>query len=133
MVEPTLWVGGEHVFAFNLGELEALQNATGSGPGEVFGRLYASLENPITGPWLVGDVIDTLRIGLIGGGMDASEARAKVKAAFDRHGVSELIGIAAEVLLTALQPHEGQDAGKPRGEAPPKNGTSGKSTKPDQP
>jgi len=129
------WVGGEHLFALRVGELEALQLATDSGPGEVLSRLYTSmtLDAPHLGPWRIGDIIDSLRLGLIGGGTEALEARNLVMKTLDRHGPVALLGVAAEVLVHSIAPRpkdgEGEDApGKPEGEtATSESGTSPKS------
>ena len=56
------WGDGEHRFALPLAQLEELQEKCDAGPLVVFGRLTA-------GTWLTGDVYQTLRLGLIGGGM----------------------------------------------------------------
>lgn len=99
-----VWPGGEHTFALGLGELEALQQLTGEGPGASLNRLYSSLAqtSEMLGPWKIQDVYDTLRLGLIGGKMDGTEARKTVKTAVDRFGIASLIPAATDVLLDAL-------------------------------
>lgn len=64
-----VWEGGEHPFKLNIGELRALQTATGVGPLFLLGRMTGA-------QWMVDDVIDTVRLGLIGGGMKETEAKA---------------------------------------------------------
>lgn len=121
-----VWPGGEHSFALRIGELEALQQATNSGPGEVLGRLYGCMppNNPLLGPWRLSDVLDTVRLGLVGGGMDGIEARKLVRLQVERDGPTSLITTAATVLLKALEmPDDAPE--KPEGvETPPPNGTS---------
>jgi hypothetical protein len=63
-----VWDGGEHPFKLNIGELRALQAATGVGPLFLMGRIVGS-------QWLVDDIIDTVRLGLIGGGMPDKDAK----------------------------------------------------------
>ncbi len=63
-----VWEGGEHPFKLAIGELRALQSATGVGPLFLLGRIAGS-------QWFVDDIIDTIRLGLIGGGMDPVEAK----------------------------------------------------------
>lgn len=63
-----VWDGGEHPFRLGIGELRALQSATGVGPLFLLGRITGS-------QWFVDDIIETVRLGLIGGGMDPSEAK----------------------------------------------------------
>lgn len=65
------WPGGEHTFALYLGELRQLQDACNAGPEEILNRLRA-------GNWKVDDLIEPLRLGLIGGGMPPQEAGPKV-------------------------------------------------------
>lgn len=61
------WIGGEHAFALNMGQVEALQDATGVGLEALFNRFA-------TGDYKQRDVLETVRQGLIGGGLDAKEA-----------------------------------------------------------
>ncbi|NTI22375.1 gene transfer agent family protein [Rhizobium rhizogenes] len=62
------WEGGEHPFKLGIGELRALQSATGVGPLFLMGRIVGS-------QWFVDDIIDTVRLGLIGGGMKPEDAK----------------------------------------------------------
>jgi len=63
-----VWDGGEHTFRLGIGELRALQSSTGVGPLFLLGRITGS-------QWFVDDIIDTIRLGLVGGGMPEKEAR----------------------------------------------------------
>ena len=54
---------GPHRFRLALGELEELQEKTGIGPFLLWQRL-------LNGEWRTADVRETLRLGLIGGGME---------------------------------------------------------------
>lgn len=62
------WAGGEHEFCLPIGMLRALQDRCDAGPPLVLQRLT-------TGAWHVDDVIQPIRLGLEGGGMDKEEAR----------------------------------------------------------
>lgn len=121
------WVGGEHSFALRIGELQALQDITGEGPGASLQRLYASMQTGVMmGGWKISDVIDTVRLGLIGGGMDRVEAAKLTQAGADRGGITSLVPTACEVLLDALTEKD-PDAGEAEGEPnPTTNGTSKK-------
>lgn len=55
------WHGGCHDFALRLGELRQLQDTCGAGPEEVLNRLR-------NGQWRVNDVIEPIRLGLVGSG-----------------------------------------------------------------
>lgn len=101
------WQGGEHEFALRLGELEALQKITGEGPGLVLARLHETLgAGGLFGPWKVADILDTIRLGLIGGGMDKIEARDLVLSMIERHGLPALISTAIEILLATFVDQE---------------------------
>jgi len=68
MKRNKVWDGGDHPFQLRIGELRALQSATGVGPLFLLGRIAGS-------QWFVDDIIDTVRLGLIGGGMPDDEAK----------------------------------------------------------
>jgi hypothetical protein len=59
--------GGAQRFRLAMGEMEELQEATGVGP-------YRCLQRLVSGEWHVRDIRDTVRLGLIGGGMSAHDA-----------------------------------------------------------
>lgn len=61
-----------HRFRLALGELEELQEKTGVGPFMLMQRL-------ITGEWRTQDVTNTLRLGLVGGGMRPLDALELVR------------------------------------------------------
>jgi hypothetical protein len=63
-----VWEGGEHPFRLGIGELRALQSATGVGPLFLLGRITGS-------QWFVDDIVDTVRLGLVGGGMEPGAAK----------------------------------------------------------
>lgn len=70
--------GGRHTFRLALGELQELEEVCGDrkpdgsirrvGPGLVLDRLR-------TNQWTTGDILHTIRLGLIGGGMNQYEAQ----------------------------------------------------------
>lgn len=61
------WADGEHTFALPLAQLEELQEKCNAGPAVISDRLG-------NGGWIVQDIYHTLRLGLIGGGMDPIKA-----------------------------------------------------------
>ena len=63
---------GTHRFRLGFGELEELQEKTGLGPFVLFQRLLG-------GEWRLADVRETLRVGLIGGGMKPLDALGLVR------------------------------------------------------
>lgn len=120
------WAGGENAFALRIGELQALQDITREGPGASLHRLYESLQgNPMTGSWKIADVVDVVRLGLIGAGVERMEAAKMVREAIDRQGITALVTTACEILLNALEEKD-PNAGKPTAEPAPQ--TDGPST-----
>ncbi len=65
------WADGEHTFRLAFGQIRELQEKTGVGPARLLARLMDET-------WLLDDVVETLRLGLIGGGMRPPEARRLV-------------------------------------------------------
>jgi hypothetical protein len=122
MTSPINWAGGEHVFALRLGELRALQNSTGRGPEEIVTRLAART-------WLVDEAIETVRLGLIGGGMEAVAAKRLIEQVSTTSPLVEFRLTAFEVLSRALYPQEAGEPEKPKAaETLPVDGTSPPST-----
>jgi len=120
------WVGGEHPFYLYLGEIRALQVATDAGPEELLLRLRS-------GQWRVDDLTQTLRLGLIGGGMDKVEAQRLVASLMDQHPLLALKPTAIEIMLHVLSGPEVGAPGKLPGADPepaPQNGTGPESTGP---
>lgn len=108
MREPIdlVWAGGEHPFLLRIGEMIALEASCKSGVSEIFGRLVSSLGGTggMAGRWSSADVTETLRLGLIGGGMERNTARDLVNGAVERQGLLGLAGTASHVLFSSLSP-----------------------------
>lgn len=117
------WEGGEHSFALPLGRLRALQDNCDAGPEEVFNRLRLGL-------WKVDDVIEPIRLGLIGAGMDDGKAGPLVARIADQGNLAALKMTAIAVLAHALFAPEDDPVGEGDGvETPaPESGDSAKST-----
>lgn len=90
-----VWAGGENAFRLNLGELRALQESCGASPFEISDRLFGKRPQ-------INDVIEPLRLGLIGGGMDAKEAARLVKNVEDLEGIGPMIVSASVVMFHSL-------------------------------
>lgn len=119
------WRGGEHSFALRIGELQALQDATGDGPGASLHRLYLSMQaTPMLGGWKIADVIDTVRLGLIGGGMERMDAAKLVRETVERAGITALVDTACNILLDALEEKDPEPGEAVREPDPATNGTS---------
>lgn len=110
--ETLVWEGGEHPFFLRIGELRALQKRCEAGPLAIYMRLVSS-------SWLVDDVIETVRLGLIGGGMDDRAARDMV----DHHIHDKRGALVAHVPLACLILHhsvvDGGDKDDPVGKPDP--------------
>jgi len=61
------WADGEYEFRLGLKELRILQEKCGAGPLAIYRRL-------VEGKWLVDDIFETIRLGLMGAGMEPSKA-----------------------------------------------------------
>ena len=120
------WPGGEHVFALRIGELRALQQKCDAGPEQVLMRLRDF-------SYRVDDVVQPLRLGLIGGGMDDGTAHKTVVSAIDASPFAAFRIPAYAVLMAALYGVEDDQPGKGEGEAgdppeSPEDGSSAPST-----
>lgn len=116
------WHGGEHKFALRIGQLRALQDKLDSGPEEILNRFRL-------GTWRVDDVVEVLRFGLIGGGMDSKGAGKLVLRLVDLHPIIEFKLTALHVLAASLLGVEDDPVGEPQGaESAPENGGSAGST-----
>lgn len=114
----TAWPGGEHEFELRIGELRALQENCKAGPEEVLNRLRA-------GTWRVDDIIEPIRLGLIGAGMPAAEAGPMVVKLFDQHPKVDFKFTALTVMFYAVMAPEDDRVGKPEGAtSAPENGGS---------
>lgn len=122
MIDAINWAGGEHVFAYRIGELRALQQSTGRGPEEIVMRLANRT-------WHVDEAIEAVRLGLIGGGMARDEAKRLVDLVAETRPLVEFRLTAFEALSRALYPQEADQPEKPKAaETLPVDGTSPPST-----
>jgi hypothetical protein len=101
------WGDGEHRFRLPIGHLRELQEKTDCGPYRIFDRLR-------TGDWRVDDVRETIRLGLIGGGMKPFDAHRLVVRYFDEYGLALLdhIPAALQILTAALLGPQDEPLGK---------------------
>lgn len=113
MAEPIemIWAGGEHPFLLRIGELRAVDDRCSGGAFAAWGRLLA--RRPF-----VDDVYEVIRLGLIGGGMKAEDAKVLVAKAEDQVGIGDLMPIAAAVLFRAFHRREESEAEEGEQKAP---------------
>lgn len=124
--EVTLdWADGTYVFSLKLDQLVELQEKTGAGPWYIQWALQAAVMGSVAGLAPPKDVspayvTETLRLGLIGGGMAAVDALKKVRAYCGPGQLSENVAHAFAVVSVALQ-------GAPE-DTPSKKARAGKTT-----
>lgn len=105
MARLLTWAGGEHDFELRIEHLRALQDRCDAGPEWILSRLT-------TKQWLVDDVIQTIRLGLEGGGMAKEDARKLVVKFVEDRPLTLSVLTAQAVLLVALYGNEGDQPGE---------------------
>jgi hypothetical protein len=126
------WAGGEHPFLLTIELLRALQDKCDAGPGWILNRLAS-------GQWRVDDVIETIRLGLEGGGMKKADARKLVDQFVAERPLTLSVMTAQAVLMTALFGEPDDPVGEARAGAETTNlsreadGGSAGSTEPEKP
>lgn len=115
--EVTCFVGeGHFILNLKIAELITLQEKTGIGPSALFRRL-------MNGDWHVQDIIETIRIGLIGGGMSHKDAYDLVGRVVTAGNLMDCQIVAMTALQAALFGPEDDDVqGEPV--APPESETT---------
>jgi hypothetical protein len=89
------WADGEHRFRLGIKELRELQEKCDAGPAFILGRL-------VDGSWRVDDILQTIRLGLIGGGLTPVTALPLVKLYVEQRPLFESIPAAQAILSAAL-------------------------------
>ena len=98
------WADGTYAFRLAIGQLAELQDKTDAGPLVLFERLR-------TGTWRVEDITNTVRLGLIGGGMPPADALKKVRTYVEERPWTENVPAAMMILMAALYGPAEDDAG----------------------
>jgi hypothetical protein len=102
------WRNGEDAFCLaKVGDLLALEEKCNAGIATIMNRLE-------TGQWFVNDIRETIRLGLIGGGMKPDKAMTVVKLHVDGNpkGLAESIVIARLILMAVVVGVPGEELGK---------------------
>lgn len=100
------WADGTYDCRLPIAQIEELQEKTDCGPYFLFNRIAS-------GQWRIADLRETIRLGLIGGGMEPPKARTLVERYVDNRPYAESIKPAQAILGAAL-------IGAPDGEKPGK-------------
>lgn len=108
------WGDGEYTFRLGYGELRQIQEVCRAGPQRIADRLkpYDAKTNPHGDNWFVEDIRETIRIGLIGGGMDSIAALGKVTRFVDSRPLVENRYIAWAILMEAVVGASDEQLGK---------------------
>lgn len=101
------WADGEHTFRLAYGQIRELQEKTGVGPGKLYERLC-------DGSWKLDDLLETVRLGLIGGGMEPIPAKKLVWRYVGERPLIESVEPAARVLLALLTGPKDDPLPKPK-------------------
>lgn len=91
------WGDGRHRFALQIGRIRELQDKTAVGP-------YALYRRILSGDWRVEDLTETLRLGLIGGGLKPTDALSLTRRYVEERPLLESVEPALSVLAWALLP-----------------------------
>lgn len=96
---------GTYHFRLAWGELIKLQEACDAGP-------YVVLDRLLTGRWRMQDISETLRLGLIGGGLEPVKAVKVIRDYVETRVPLESLVFAQRVLGAAIIPPAEEDVGK---------------------
>lgn len=121
--ETIVWPGGEHSFRLAVGEMRALEQRCDAGVVVILMRLLGQ-------SWKIDDVVQVLRLGLIGGGMAEKEAQTTIDKALDTASLMALSVPAADVLRRFVM-WEGDDQPGEAHAGKAKSPTRSKTEKPD--
>ena len=129
------WPSGEDEFLLRIGELEALDDLTEAGVLDLRYRLSQGAQRGSLAfaPVKVREVINCLRLGLIGAGMDRFTADRKARQAFDEGDIGELNLLAFTIISAAFAGKEHDPVGEAAAAAGPLASNSPASTETAQP
>lgn len=110
------WADGTYTFRLGIGELRELQEKVSAARvrigAEPCGPAFLAAEIG-AGRWLVDDLRETLRLGLIGGGLKPAEALPLVRRYVEERPLNESVIPAYAVLTAALVGAPDEPVGKP--------------------
>ncbi len=106
------WAGGDHTFRLGLDEVEELEAATDM---SIF-LLHSAMAS--SSPFAkVRHYSETIRIGLIGGGMSPVDARLMARRYVDQRPLVESVALAAVIIRAALERVHSNEVDTSSGEA----------------
>lgn len=109
--QKVIWAGGEHEFCLTIGHLRTLEQRLNAGTGVILTRLWA-------GQFYLDDVIEVVRLGLMGGGLSEARANLLLERTYPKANIVQLSVTAARVLALYVSWPTGEEADDPlQGEA----------------
>lgn len=113
-----IWSGGEDVFCLaKVGLILDLEEKCGAGIAAIMGRLG-------DGSWRLNDIRETIRLGLIGGGMDPVKAMAAVRNHVDDEPLASSVLLAYQIIAAVMVGVKDDPVGKGKPAADEKAGSS---------
>jgi hypothetical protein len=103
------WADGVYTFCLNVEDIRELQRKCDAGPAFILGRLA-------DGSYLIDDIYQTIRLGLIGGGLDPIKSLALTDRYVLKRPWLENIQLAQAIISAALAGFEDEPLGKPEEE-----------------
>lgn len=99
------WGDDEYTFRLAIKQLRQLQEVCDAGPPFIAARLRAN-------QWRVDDIRETIRLGLIGGGMDQSQVLVKVIRFVDNVPLADNVLVAWTIINAAIYGTDEEPVGK---------------------
>lgn len=121
-----VFAGRERKFELRLGEIGELERLCGAGLGAIMLRLA-------TMQWRWDDVRETVRLGLMGGGMSEPDATALAMAQLDKPPFGRFLQLANDIIVASVNgadPPKKAEAETPTSAAPATSAASTKSAPP---
>lgn len=111
--EPTdIFFGDDdYPFAFGWPEIEELERVTNKGIPQLLQEFASGLTEDTPYRWTITDVKNTIRVGLVGGGMNPKRAKELVETYLLKHGLTEARIIAMEAFYNLFGSDEDAENG----------------------
>ena len=104
LVQVLFFGDGEYNFKLTIQGLSALQSKVQSGVGQIYARVLA-------GAYYDHDLIETVRHGLIGGGLSPKEASDLIRDYGEQMPLDDWHRLASEILSTAMHGYQSEEDG----------------------
>jgi hypothetical protein len=131
------WADGEYLFRLPAGQIAELQTKCGTGIGKIYSRLWSGRVlnrdgsvsfNPLEAAFQYEDIVETIRLGLIGGGkgmvndtpveVNPAKAMQLIRNYVHPRPLLENWQVAAAILSAFVQGYTDPDANKKKGLSP---------------